>query len=261
MSGAKAPPEAGFRITVERRVATLTLDRPPVNVLDIKTCRALDDALRGLSALDDVGVLVVAAKGKAFCAGVDVGEHRAATVAEMLRAFHAVCRALLNFPRPTLARVQGAALGGGCELVLCCDVAVAAESASLGLPEIGLGVLPPMAAVLLPPIVGPRAAAEALLWGETLPAARALHMGLVSEVVTDKTLDERIAARARRATELSAVTLRLARKALRLGARGLPEEALQAVEELYLTELMRTEDAAEGLNAFLEKRPPSWRHR
>jgi cyclohexa-1,5-dienecarbonyl-CoA hydratase len=254
------PAGTGILITVEDRVATLTLDRPPLNVLSIRTCEVIASSLRGLSALDEVGVLVLAGAGRAFSAGADVGEHRGPTVAAMLRAMHSLGKALLEFPRPTIARVHGAALGGGCELVLCCDVAVAASSATLGLPEIGLGVFPPLAATLLPRLAG-RRAAEAILWGETMTAAAALRMGLVTEVVPPGRLDAAVAAHARRATKLSLAALRIARRALRRGAEGSFDEALEAVEEIYLNELMRSEDATEGLDAFQEKRPPRWRHR
>ena len=255
------PSGGGFRITVADRVATLMLDRPPLNVLDIRTSKALAEALRGLSAPDEVGVLVVTGAGKVFSAGVDVGEHRAPTAAAMLRAFHSFCRVLLDFPRPTIARVHGPALGGGCEVVLCCDLAVGGASAHLGLPEITLGVFPPLATVLLPRLAGRRAAAEAILWGEVLPAEAARRLGLLSEVVRDDRLDARVAERAARASRLSAAALRVARRALRRGAEGSPAEALPAVEKIYLRELMRTEDAGEGLESFLEKRPPAWKHR
>jgi len=253
--------DAGFRVSIADRVATLTLDRPPLNILNIRTCRALHGALQDLGARAEVGVLVVAGAGKAFCAGVDVGEHEASLAPIMLHAFHAICRALLDFPRPTIARVHGAALGGGCEVALCCDLAVAGASAKIGLPEITLGLLPPVAAVLLPRLAGRRAAAEAILWGEALPAESALRLGLVSEVVPDDRVDARVAERAGRAARLSGAALRLARKALRQGAEGPPEAALQRVERVYLDELMRTADAGEGLKAFLEKRPPIWRQR
>lgn len=251
----------GFSVTVEARVATISLDRPPLNVLDIATCRGLAGAVHGLAGLDDVGVLVVAGRGRAFSAGVDVGEHLPPTAEAMLQAFHAFCRGLLDFPRPTIARVHGAALGGGCEVVLSCDLSIAAESATLGLPEIGLGVFPPLAAVLLPRTVGRCAAAEALLLGETLPAAEAVRLGLCGDVVPDAELDARVAAKAARAAALSGTSLRRARKALRRGAVGPLDDALRAVEEIYLNELMRTADATEGLQAWIEKRPPHWRHR
>jgi cyclohexa-1,5-dienecarbonyl-CoA hydratase len=251
----------GFHLEVAGRVATLTFDLPPLNVLNIAACRSINEALHRLATADGIGTLVVAGAGKAFSAGVDVGEHRAETAATMLHSFHAVCRALLDFPHPTIARVHGAALGGGCEVALCCDLAIAGASARLGLPEITLGVFPPVAAALLPRLAGRRAAAEAVLWGEVLPAEAALRLGLVGEVVPDDRLDRRVAERAERVAGLSGAALRIARRALRRGAAGPLEEALKEVEEIYLKELMRTEDATEGLTSFLEKRPPSWRHR
>src|SRR5262245_17880856 len=225
MSHMEAESGAGFRLRVAGRVATLTLDRPPLNVLTIASSQALHEAVHRLSSADDVGVLILEGAGKAFSAGVDVGEHRAGTAATMLHAFHAFCRSLLDFPRPTIARVHGPALGGGCEVVLCCDLAVAGASATLGLPEITLGVFPPLAAMLLPRLSGRRAAAEAILWGEVLPAEAAQRLGLVSETVPDERLDEVVARRAARSTQLSGTALRLARRAIRRGPVGACEEA------------------------------------
>jgi cyclohexa-1,5-dienecarbonyl-CoA hydratase len=260
MTTTKAP-GTGYKVTVEKRVATLTIDRPPLNVLDIRTSRALREVVHGLAGLDEVGVLVLTGAGKAFSAGVDIGEHRPETAHDMLHAFHDLCRAILDFPRPTIARVHGAALGGGCELVLCCDLAVADASARLGQPEISLGVFPPVAAVMLPRLAGRRATMEVILWGEVMPAAEALRLRLVSEVVADDALDARVAERAARVASLSGTALRKTRKAIRRGAIGPMDDALRAVEEMYLNDLMRTEDASEGLESFLEKRPPVWRHR
>lgn len=251
----------GFDLAVKDRVARLTLRRPPLNILNIETCRALATALRGLAARADVGVLVVAAEGRSFSAGVDIGEHLPPKAVQSLRSFHAVCRALLAFPRPTVARVHGDALGGGLEIVLCCDVAIASYSARLGLPEIGLGVFPPLAATLLPRVAGRRAAAEAILWGEALPAERALRLGFVSEVVPSVELDAAVQSRARRVASLSGAAVALARRALLRGAEGPIEPALRAVESTYLKRLLRSRDAREGLEAFLDKRPPAWKHR
>src|SRR5262249_41472324 len=135
MGGGRAP-ESGYEVTVEARVATLTLHRPPLNVLDIALCRTLTRTVHGLAGLDEVRVLVRTGAGKACSAGAAVGGHRPATASDSLRAFHELCRSILDFPRPTIARVHGAALGGGCELVLACDLAVASASARLGQPEI-----------------------------------------------------------------------------------------------------------------------------
>jgi len=260
--GRDARPQARkpFLLEVRQRIATLTFRRPPVNVLDTKSLREMTAALKRVVGREDVGALVLAGAGKAFSAGVDIGEHRAATVQAMIHGFHDFCRAVLEFPRPTIARVHGPALGGGCEVVLCCDVAVAAVSARLGQPEITLGVFPPLAAVLLPRLAG-RAAARLVLLGEEISAEAALRLGLVSEVVPDERLEERVQELASRAARLSSATLARARLALRRGSEGPFEDALRAVESIYLDDLMRTEDAAEGIEAFLEKRPPRWTHR
>src|SRR5262245_20109531 len=260
-SGTVVPIGRGFEVAVHDRVARLTLRRPPLNVLDIALCRALAAALRDLAKRGDVGVLLLAAEGRSFSAGVDIGEHLPPKAARSLRSFHAVCRALLEFPRPTVARVHGDALGGGLEVVLCCDLAIASYSARLGLPEIGLGVFPPLAAALLPRLAGRRAAAEAILWGEALPAERALRLGFVSEVVPSVDLDAAVSLRARRVASLPGAAAALARRAILRGADGPFAPALRSVESIYLGRLLRTRDAREGLEAFLEKRPPGWKHR
>jgi len=239
----------------------MTIDRPPVNVLDIRTLKEMADVIRDIAGDPRLNALVLAGAGKTFCAGVEVSEHRPETAETMLHAFDDFCRILLDFPKPTLARVHGAALGGGCELVLCCDLAVAAVSARIGLPEVTLGVFPPVAAVLLPRLAGRRAAAEAVLWGEILPAEPALRLGLITEVVPEAGLDGRVSDLAGRVARFSSSTLRLTREALRRGEEGSVAEALRAVEGIYLNQLMATEDASEGLSAFLEKRSPVWRRR
>jgi cyclohexa-1,5-dienecarbonyl-CoA hydratase len=251
----------GFRLEIRERVATLTFDRPPVNVLDIRTLAGMTRALEEVAERRDVAVLVVGGAGSGFSAGVDVGEHLPEKVEEMIRTFHGFCRTLLDFPVPTLARIHGNALGGGCEVALCCDLAVAGASARVGQPEIRLGVFPPVAAVLLPRRAGWHAAAGAILWGGTFSAEAAVRVGLVSEVVPDDRLAGRVEELATRAAGISTAALRLARTALRRGAEGPAEEAIAAVERIYLDELMHTHDATEGIRSFLEKRAPRWRDR
>jgi len=251
----------GFRLDRNGRVATLMLDRPPLNVLNIASLRGLSEAVWNLGRDEHVGALVVAGAGKCFCAGVDVREHVPALAETMIHTFHNFCRALLEFPRPTLARVHGSALGGGCEVALCCDLIVAGASARVGLPEITLGVFPPVAAVLLPRRAGAAAAARAVLWGEVFPSEEALRWNLVTEVQPDDRLEGRVAELAGRAAGLSSAALREARHALRRGAEGPLPEALKEVERIYLEDLMKTHDAAEGIASFVEKRLPVWSHR
>ncbi len=247
-------------LEVKNGVARLTLHRPPLNVLHIPMLRQLEDGLAKLSAEEEVRVLVLRAEGKLFSAGVEVADHTPEKVGEMIPLFDRVCRALADFPVPTLAVVHGHALGGGCELVLCCDLAVMGEGAKIGQPEIQLAALAPMAALRLPRLVGYRAAADLLLGGESLSAEEALRLGLVNAVVPAGELDGWVQEKAARLAGLSRAALVLTKRALRLGfedwAKALPE-----MERLYLQDLMRTSDAREGLAAFLEKRQPQWKHR
>jgi cyclohexa-1,5-dienecarbonyl-CoA hydratase len=250
-------------ITFEKRdgVAWLTLNKPPLNVLDIAMMREINAALEGLDGDPAVKVLVFeAAEGsKAFSAGVDVSEHTADQVGEMIEVFHRIFRLLDGLEIPTVAVVGGAALGGGCELVLFCDMVIASERASFGQPEIQVGVFPPIAVVALPGIIGPKKALEMVLIGDRMRAAEAERLGLVNRVVPPEELRATADEFVGKLTKLSGVVLRLTKRALRVGGVGGFAEGLAAVEELYLGPLMATEDAHEGLAAFLEKRAPEWK--
>jgi cyclohexa-1,5-dienecarbonyl-CoA hydratase len=179
----------------------------------------------------------------------------------MMDALGDLFRAFEETPQPVVAVVQGAALGGGCELVLGCDLCIAGERATFGQPEIQLGVFAPPATVLLPRIVGARAAAEMLLAGQPVPAAEARRIGLVNAVFPDDRLEPEAEAWIGRLLRQSGAALRLAKRAI-AAARQLPlREAHRELHRIYLSELMITEDAREGLASFMEKRPPSWKHR
>jgi cyclohexa-1,5-dienecarbonyl-CoA hydratase len=237
----------------------LTLGRPPLNVLDVATLDALAGHLRPLAQRRDVkAVALRSALPGTFSAGADVADHTRERAPGMLAAMHGLVRLLDDLPQVTVALVDGRCLGGGCELALACDLVIASPRASFGQPEIDLACFPPVAAALLPRLCG-RHAAEMVLLGEPVPADRAFRMGLVSRVTDDVDAEgERILeALARK----SGATLALARRALRSGAAGTLADALDRNERLYLDELLPTEDAAEGVRAFLEKRPPRWSDR
>jgi cyclohexa-1,5-dienecarbonyl-CoA hydratase len=242
-------------------VARLTLNKPPLNVLDIAMMREINAALESLADDASVRVLVFeAAEGsKAFSAGVDVSEHTADKVEEMIEVFHRMFRLLDGLEMPTVAVVGGAALGGGCELVLFCDMIIASEKASFGQPEIQVGVLPPIAVVALPDIIGPKKALEMVLIGDRIRADEAQRLGLVNKVVPPEELwaaaDEFVG----KLAKLSGAVLRLTKRAVRVGGTGSFVDGLAAVEEVYLGSLMATEDAHEGLAAFMEKRAPVWK--
>ncbi|MBI4278726.1 MAG: enoyl-CoA hydratase/isomerase family protein [Armatimonadetes bacterium] len=258
---ATAPPSYQH-IQAERRDGALwiTLNRPPLNILTIAMLDELNGAVAGAAA-PDVRALVFAATGKAFSAGADVKEHAPGVVRAMLASFHRFFRTLARTAAPTVAVVQGPALGGGCELAIFCDLVIVAQSATFGQPEIKVGAFPPIAAVCFPHLMGLKPALELVLLGETVSAERARELGLVTRVVPDQALAGEAAAVVGQLGKLSAPVLRLAKRAV-YGAwvEGFDRTLVEA-ERLYLDDLMATEDAGEGVQAFLERRAPRWRHR
>jgi len=237
----------------------IALARPPLNVLDLDTIRRLEAALAGLPQRRDLKVVVLtSALDGTFSAGVEIREHARERVGAMLDAFHRVFRRLDALPQATVAAVDGLCLGGGCELALFCDFVLATARSQFGQPEIDVGCFPPVAAALLPRLVGRRAYGMILL-GERVAAADAFRIGLITRVAADAEAEAR--ALAARLAAKSGAVLALARRALRRGGAGPFLDALDAVEELYRRELAATEDVEEGVQAFLEKRPPRWRDR
>jgi len=242
-------------------VARLTLVRPPLNVLTIPMMDDLNAALDEAAARPAIKAVLLEAEGKAFSAGVDVEDHMGDRVKPMLEAFHGIFRRLHALDCPTVAAVQGAALGGGAELATFCDLVVASESATIGQPEIRVGVFPPIAALHYPLRVGQQRALQLLLSGQVIDAAEAIRIGLVDRVAPPDKLAETVEAELARYTAQSATVLSLTKRAVREAA-GVPFEiALSRLEDLYQHELMATEDAQEGLRAFAEKRPAAWVNR
>jgi cyclohexa-1,5-dienecarbonyl-CoA hydratase len=251
------------RFKVEDRVARLTFARQPVNIFNIAMMQEINAALNQCAQQRELVAIVfdAAAECRAFSAGVAVEEHSDETIFQMLDSFHAIFRNLEQLSRPTIAIVDGAALGGGCELVAACDIVIASERARFGQPEIKLGVFPPVAAVLLPQVIGDKRARELILTGELIEAAEAARLGLVSYLLPVNELEQKTTELLSKFRQLSAVALSLTKEAIDLGRGRSLDSALKEVEDLYLNELMKTHDATEGIKAFIEKRKPKWNDR
>lgn len=249
-----------WKIAIEDGIATLTLDHPPLNILTRAVLAGLRESLASLEADTSLRVVRLMATGKHFSAGADVGEHLPPQYAELIPEFCDTLEALVSFPLPVIAAVRGRCLGGGFELAMAADVIVAGESATFGQPEILLGVTAPVACVLLPRIAQHGFAAELLFTGDSVSATRARSAGVVQHVVADASVDDEAMVIARRIARHSAAAVRATKRTL-LDSAALPRtEALRAASDYYVNDLMKTHDALEGLNAFLEKRPAVWRH-
>ncbi|MFO7752137.1 MAG: enoyl-CoA hydratase/isomerase family protein [Desulfobacteraceae bacterium] len=247
-----------IRLEVSDRVATLVLDREPLNVLNIEMMEEINDALVGLDP-KGINLLVFRGNGKAFSAGVDVGEHMGGMAEKMIEVFHGMFRNMARLNVPTIAAVHGAALGGGCELAVFCDMVVASEKAKFGQPEIQVGVYPPIAALLFPRIMGRKKAMELILSGEIIKAEEAKALGLVNHVVSHEDFEAESEKFIDKFKPMSGIVMKHTRKAVLKGLADEEENVLQNIEDHYLTELMKTDDANEGLQAFLDKRKPKWK--
>ena len=241
-------------------VATLTLNRAPLNVLNIEMMKEINAYFEGLLKEKSLRLLVVQAVGKLFSAGAAVEDHVGGLAPKMIEAFHRMFRLMDQLKVPSIAVVNGAALGGGCELALYCDMVLATEKAKFGQPEIQVGVFPPIAALVMPRAIGRKKAMELVLSGDTIGAQEALSLGIVNKVVAEASLASEVNGFIEKFTKLSGVVLRIAKDAVLAGLNDDMDKGLKAIEKIYLNQLMKTHDAAEGLNAFLEKRKPSWKH-
>lgn len=253
-------PPSTIHARIDGRTGWITLDRPPLNVLNIDMMRELDAALGRMLPHSDF-VVLQGHGPKGFSAGAEVADHLPDRVGEMLTAFHAIFRRLARVECVTIAAVHGHCLGGGMELATFCDFVVAAQSAQFGQPEIKLGCFPPIAMITLPHLCGFRAATDLILSGRTISTETAREIGLVSRVVPDGELQQAVGQLLAELRDLSPIVLGLTRRSLwRLHADNF-ETQLDEIERIYLGELMQTQDAREGVRAFMEKRAAVWQSR
>lgn len=244
------------------RLLSVIWERPPLNVLDISLLRDIDAVLSDCTGRADIDVILLRGAGeRGFSAGVDIRDHTIEKVPEMLEVVHGVIRKLIAIPQVSIAAVQGACLGGGLEIASTCDLIVAAEESTFATPEILVGCYPPVAVARFAALIGYHRAAEMILTGRRFSAGEALAMGLVNRVFPAGEFEQGL-------TSVSEALLSKSGAVLRLAVRGLREisfrdfdSALRRSEEMYCGELLKTADVAEGVSAFLEKRPAVWRHR
>ena len=248
------------RVRQEDGVAWIVIDRPPVNVLSMTLLGELERALSTLGADPTLRLIVLEGAGRSFSAGVDIGEHLGDMIGPMLEAFTKVAQRLIEGDVPVMAVVQGAALGGACELVALCDLAIVADDSRIGVPEITLSVVPPVGAALFPSIVGRQRAAALVLTGEPISGREAADWGLVWRSVPADQLRAEVERVAAGFATKSAAGIRLARRSLRVGADVLTA-AIERANALSVEMVPASPDAQEGLRAFMEKRPPRWVHR
>jgi cyclohexa-1,5-dienecarbonyl-CoA hydratase len=243
------------------RVASIVLNRPPLNII---TLQMLDELNAAWSEVEDLKaqVAVIAGAGdRAFSVGVDVAEHAPGRIETTLEKFHQLILRMRKSDCISIAAVRGHTLGGGAELAMMCDLVIAAEDSRIGQPEIGLACYPPVAVAYLPGAVGFHKASEMILIGEPVSASEAEKLGIVNKVVPCDKMTGTVDAYVDKLLTKSSAVLALTKRALREGAGRHFESALDRAHELYIRDLIRTDDMIEGMNAFLEKRPPSWKNK
>ncbi len=242
-------------------VARVTLDHAPLNVIDVAMMEEVARSLAEYESRADIAAVVISGAGKVFSAGVDVPAHTPDKVAGMLEKFHAVIRALVASRKVTIAAVHGHCLGGGAELAMVCDIVITAEDASWGFPEIKLGCYPPVACAALSALVGQKQAAELIFTGRTIRGGEAAEIGLATRAVKPDELDAAVGEILERLNALSPTALAITKKAFYAWDAIHFDKGLARAEKTYLEDLMQTEDAREGIRAFMDKRPPVWKGR
>src|SRR5579863_1087418 len=249
------------KVRVDGEVARLTLDRPDHNLLNERMLSELAAGINTLGEQREIKLIVLQSAGKTFCGGIELGEYTQRRVFQLLDAFHGAFSAMLDTAKPLLVVINGPAFGGGMELAALGDLVVATPKARFAQPEIKLGVFPPLAAAVLPYLLGPKQALELVLTGETISAERARELGLVNWLVPEEELQKKVDDVIAKVTAQSAPVLTMAKKAI-MGSLGLPlRDGVRNSMKVFLNELAELEDSQEGLRALVEKRAPKWKNR
>ncbi len=245
-------------------IARITLNRPATNnSLTIRMMQEITQAIDALSSEHAVRLILLQAsrESKAFCAGVALSDITPEHAFQMVESFRAIFVAMLEISKPVITVINGPAVGAGCELALFGDMVLATEKALFAQPEVKAGLFPPLAAVILPHLVGPKRALQMILMGERIGAQEALRLGIVTRLIPEAELDKALNALTESICEQSAPVLEMAKKVI-FESIGLPlGEAMKRSADIYLNQLMELEDSHEGLRAIMEKRKPVWKNK
>jgi cyclohexa-1,5-dienecarbonyl-CoA hydratase len=247
-----------IQLVVKDKIARITLNRPPLNILNIEMMQELNSILEDLIN-KDIKLVVICANGKMFSAGVDIKDHTPEKVEDMLMQFHKIFENLDALKPPTIALVKGAAIGGGCELATFCDFVIASKNATFSQPEIKVGVFPPVAAVKFPKMIGLKKTFALVLSGDTISAEDAEKIGLITKCIDDDEFESFAQNYIQNLASYSGVVLKLAKQCIREAYDLSYTNGIKNAEDIYLQKLMLTEDAKEGLDAFIYKRKPVWK--
>jgi enoyl-CoA hydratase/carnithine racemase len=247
-----------LRLNEELQSATLLLKRPPTNLLTIAMMEEVNEALQSLRGLPWLEVLVLRGSNGTFCEGIDLKEHVQRRVQRLLKVYVRIFETMRMLDVISVAAVEGRAWGAGFELALGCNLVVAAETASFALPQVGQGLIPPVASAILPRVAPRRRAMEWILTGSEISARRLEHDGVVNRLFSVDVFDELLAAFVAEITGKSGPVLQLAKRAQFEGYYSSFPDALQSIQALYLRELMALQDAREGPRASRDGRPPTW---
>jgi cyclohexa-1,5-dienecarbonyl-CoA hydratase len=236
----------------------MTLKNTPLNIIDLAMTQELRQSLIEIEQRSDIPIIFFQGDSRAFSAGVAIKAHLPEQIHEMLTSFHAVIRAIVASRKITIAVVRGACLGGGAELAAVCDMVYTARDARWGFPEIKLGCYPPVAVTALAMLIGQKRAAELILTGREFSGDEAAAMGLANRSADEKDLDSAVEQTLSELSQLRPIALAHAKKALYAWDAVHFDKGLARAEKIYLEELISTEDAREGIIAFLGKRAPKW---
>jgi cyclohexa-1,5-dienecarbonyl-CoA hydratase len=260
-TGTGTPPMTAKRVAVEIKdaMARITLMHPPLNVIDFQMMDELLAALQQLEQHNEICAVIISGGERGFSAGVDVAVHTPDLIQTMLQKFHGVIFALTKFSKITIAEVRGVCLGGGAELAMVCDMCFTTPDAKWGFPEITLGCYPPVACAALAALVGQKRAADLVFTGRTFSGEEAAAWGLANEAHLEGELQRAIQRTVDHLMKLSPAALAVAKKAFYAWDSMHLDKGLARAEKIYLEELMQTEDAQEGIAAWMEKRKPVWK--